>query len=927
MPDWSSYVREHLSLPGCSPERESQIVEELADQLAEAYEEALKCGLGEHEAVAAAQRHISDWHALNKSLLQSGISPHKLPPPPLGTPGSSRFRQRGEISEATLGGSEGVPRKGPLVSYVAGFLVNDCRFAIRRLRRSPGFTIVAVLTLALGIGANSAMFSIINAVLLRPLPYRDPQNLVLLSEHWPQFPKLSLSYLNYKDWRDQSHSFAAVGAVRNFVVTMTGGQEAERIPSQNATANLFSLLGVTTELGRTFDVEEDKPGGPPIVLISHSLWRRRFSSSRDVLGQTITLDNQPYSIIGVMPPGFEVLQQSADVILPFEPWARTLPDDRSWHPGILPVARLKPGFSLEQARSDVALIAERLAKQYPENDSNVSSIVERMQDQIVENARPALLVLIAAVGAVLLIACVNVANILLVRATGRRREIAVRVALGARRSDIIRQLVTESVLLAAIGGAVGLLLAWGGLPVLVRLAGSSLPRSNRVSVDGYVLGFTALIVFLAGILFGLVPARQAWRVDLRETLGEASRGGSSGSVLHTREALVVSEIALATVLLAGAGLLFKSFDRLSQVSPGFSADHLLLADIVRSPTAYRDPNVRLAFFDSLFERVLALRGVRSAGGVSFAPVTGTGSAFHFNIQNRPPRSPQEYTISNYRVVSAGYFKALGVPLLAGRWLEDRDREQAPDVALINSAFAKAYFQNQSPLGQHIQLGATPDPSVPWMEIVGVVGDTKQALASESATEMYVPYRQADKVLPVFAMTLVVRTAGDPLAQASAIRTAAHELDPNQPITGIRTMEQNISRSMVEPRFRTVLLAIFAGVALALAAVGIFGVMAYSVAQRTRELGMRMSLGATRTLVFQLVLGRGLRLTLLGLVIGLAATFGLTQYLSSMLFHVAAYDPLTLLCVVTGLFVTSICACYFPARRATLVDPIVALRQE
>jgi putative ABC transport system permease protein len=898
------------------------MVEELADQLGEAYEEALKCGLGEQEALAAAQRHIADWHALNKSLIQSGISPRKLPPPSLGTPGSSHFRRGDEISAATPSGSEDMPRKGLSISDVAEFLVNDCRFAFRRLRRSPGFTIVAALTLALGIGANSAMFSIINAVLLRPLSYRDPQNLVLLSEHWPQFPKLSLSYLNYKDWRDQSHSLEAVGAVRNSVVTMTGGPDAERIPSQNATANLFTLLGVTPELGRTFDAEEDKPGGPPVAVISHSLWQRRFSSSRDALGQSITLDNQPYSIIGVMPRGFEVLQQSPDIILPFEPWARTLPDDRSWHPGILPIARLKPGFSLEQARSDIALIAERLAKQYPENDSNVSSIVERMQDQIVENARPALLVLIAAVGAVLLIACVNVANILLVRATGRRREIAVRVALGARRSDIIRQLVSESVLLAVIGGAAGLLLAWGVLPVLLRLAGSSLPRSSGVHVDGYVLGFTALIAFLAGILFGLVPARQAWCVDLRETLGETSRGGTTGSVLHMREALVVTEIALAMVLLAGAGLLFKSFDRLSQVSPGFSADHILLADIVRSPSAYRDPNVRLAFFDRLFEQVYALPGVRSAGGVSFAPVTGTGSALHFNIQNRPPRSPQEYTISNYRVVSAGYFKAL-----EGRWLEDRDRDQAPDVVLINSAFAKAYFANQSPLGQHMQLGATPDSSVPWMEIVGVVGDTKQALATESATEMYVPYRQADKVLPVFAMTLVVRTAGDPLAQASAIRAAAHELDRNQPITGIRTMEQSISRSMAEPRFRTVLLAIFASVALALAAVGIFGVMAYSVAQRTRELGVRISLGATRALVFQLVLGRGLRLTLLGLVIGLAATFGLTRYLSSMLFNVAAYDPLTLVCVAAGLFVASLCACYVPARRATLVDPIVALRQE
>ena len=537
-------------------------------------------------------------------------------------------------------------------------LARNLRYALRGLKKNPGFTAVAVLTLALGIGANTAMFSIINAVLLRPLPYREPQNLVLLSEHWPQFPRLSLSYLNYKDWRDQSRSFEAMGAVRNFVLTMTGMEEAERIPAQNVTASLFDLLGVRPELGRPFAGAEDKPGAPPVALISHSLWQRRFSSSRDVLGKTITLDNQSYSIIGVMPPGFEVLQQAADVILPFEPWASTLPDDRSWHPGILPIARLKPGVSLEQARSDIAIIAARLAKEYPDYDSNVTSLVDRMQDQIVQNARPVLLILVAAVGAVLLIACVNVANILLVRATSRRREIAVRAALGATRSDIVGQLVTESILLSVLGATVGLLLAWNALPVLLRLAGNSLPRSNGVSVDGYVLGVTAFIAILAGIIFGLVPAWQAWRVDLRETLGEASRGGSSRSVLRMREALVVSEIALAMVLLAGAGLLLRSFERLTQVSPGFSADHILVANIVRSPTAYRDPNIRLGFFDRLFEQVPALPGVRSVGGVSFLPVTGTGSALHFNIQGRPPKSPQEYTISNYRVVSAGYFKAL-----------------------------------------------------------------------------------------------------------------------------------------------------------------------------------------------------------------------------------------------------------------------------
>lgn len=805
--------------------------------------------------------------------------------------------------------------------------MQDIRYALRRLRKSPAFTAVAVLTLALGIGANSAMFSIVNAVLLRPLPYRDPGRLVLLSEHWPQFPRLSLSYLNYKDWRDQSHSFEAVGAVRNFIVTMTGKGEAERIPSQNVTANLFELLGISPELGRTFTAEEDRAGGPPVALISHSLWQRHFGSSSTVLGQPITLDNQSYSIIGVLPPGFEVLQQSPDVVVAFEPWARTLPDDRSWHPGILPIARLKPGISLEQARSEVAVIAGRLAKQYPEYDSNVTSLVEPMQEQMVQNVRSALLVLLAAVGVVLLIACANVANLLLVRATGRRREIAVCTALGARRSDIIRQLLAESILLALIGGAVGLLLAQSAMPIFLRLAGSSLPRSNGVSIDAYVLGVTTLIALLAGVAFGLAPARQAWRVDLRDTLNESGRSGPIGSVLRTRATLVVAEIALAMLLLSGAGLLFKSFERLSQVSPGFSSDHLLLADVVRSPSAYRDANVRLGFFDNLFQQVAALPGVSATGGASFLPVTGTGSALHFNIQGRPPRSPQEYTISGYRVVSAGYLKALQIPLLTGRWIDDSDGEQAPAVVVVNSTFAKTYFHGQSAIGQRLQLGATPDASIPWMEVVGIIADTRQSLASESAAEMYVPYRQADKVLPVFALSLLVRTSADPEQQIAAIRSIAHRLDPNQPITNFRTMEENISRSVAQPRFRTILLAVFAGVALALAGVGIFGVMAYSVTQRSRELGVRMALGASRPRVLQLVLGHGLRLTLLGVAIGTAASFALTRYLSSLLFNVPPHDPVTLLSVAGGLVLVSLCACYLPAHRATLIDPMRSLRQE
>lgn len=804
-------------------------------------------------------------------------------------------------------------------------LSQNLRYAARRLKNNPGFTTVALLTLALGIGANAAMFSIINGVLLRPLAYRDPQNLVTLSEHWPQFPTLSVSYLNYKDWRDQSHSFEAVGAVRNALMTMTGGVEAELLPAQNATASIFDLLGVKPDLGRTFSEAEDKPGAPNVAIISDRLWREHFSASNNVLGQAVTLDKQTYSIIGVMPPGFEVLQQAPDVILPFEPWARTLPDDRSWHPGILPIARLKAGVSVEQARSELTVIAKRLEKQYPDTNNNVSSLVSSMQDQIVGNARPALLVLTGAVGLVLLIACVNVGSLLLVRAAGRGREMAVCTALGARRADIIRQLTAENLVLALIGGGLGILLAWAAIPAFVQLAGSTLPRSNNVAIDMHVLAFTAVVAVLAGILFGLAPLRHAWRFNLRDGLND--RGGAALGVLRTRAALVVSEIALAVLLLVGAGLLFKSFERLSRVSPGFSTDHILIARVVRSPNTYPDANIRLSFFDNLFEQVAGLPGVRAVGGSSVLPVTGIGSALHFNIQGRPPRSPQEYKIASYRVASSGYLKTLGIPLISGRGIEDRDREGAPAVAVVNSAFARTYFPNQSPLGQHIQLGATPENSVPWMEIVGVVGEVKQSLASESATEMFVPYRQADRVLPVAVMSIAVRTTGDPLALANAMRAEAKRIDPNQPITGISTMDASVAQSIAEPKFRTTLLASFAGIALALAAIGIFGVMAYSVAQRTREIGVRMALGASRGNVLQLVLKQGARLTVFGIAIGVAASFILTRYVSGMLFNVQPYDPTTLIEVAVGLVAVAMLACYVPALRATRVSPSAALREE
>ena len=767
----------------------------------------------------------------------------------------------------------------------------------------------------------------VNSVLLRPLPYRDPARLVLLSEHTARFPVLSVSYQNYKDWRDQSRSFETVGAVRNTAMTLTGSSEPERLPAQMATTSLFDLLGVQPALGRTFAAEEDRPGAGGVALISYGLWQRRFAGSSQVLGQPITLDNKPYNVAGVLPPGFQILQQAADVIIPLEPWAATLPDDRSWQPGILPIARLKLGVSVEQARAEITTIAKRLEQQYPVYNSGTGAIVNVMQAQLVENVRPALLVLLVAVGFVWLIACANVANLLLARAAVRQREIAIRTAIGATRARIVRQLLTESVLLSATGAVLGLLLAQAAMSPLLKLGASSLPAIAKVHLDIWVLAFTTGVALAAGIGFGLAPALHTGRIDVRGALNETDRGAVGHGALRVRGALVICEVAVAMLLLVGAGLLIRSFARLSSVAPGFSVDHILVADLPLSPSGHSDAAERMGFFDRMLERASVLPGVRSAGAASFLPVSGQGSVIHFNIQGRPPKTPHDYIMANYRAVSVGYLQTLGVPLIKGRFLTDADRDGAPAVVVINETMARTFFHDESPMGKHLQLGALPEQDVPWMEVVGVVGDVKQGLATEAPTEMYVPFRQANQVLPVFALSMVLRTSGEPLTLANSVRGAIHELDPNQPVVKIRTMEENLAGSISQPRFRTLLLGIFAGIALLLAAVGIYGVMAYSVAQRTREIGVRVALGSTPGAIFRLIIGNGMRLTVAGVMVGVVAAGALTRYLSALLFQVGAYDPLTLAGVAILLIGIALVACFVPARRATRVDPMVALRDE
>jgi putative ABC transport system permease protein len=805
-------------------------------------------------------------------------------------------------------------------------LLQDLRYAFRLLAKSPGFTAIAVLTLALGIGANSAIFSVVNGVLLRPLAFRDPARLVIVAEKSP-FPTISTSYQNFVDWHDQSRSFESMEATRGTGLSLTGAGEPELLLARMATAGLFPLLGVEAHIGRTFLPEEDRAGAAPVALLSYGLWQRRFGGSREIIGKPITLSSQPYTVVGVLPAGFQILQP-ADVFVPFKPWAVTLPDDRNWHPGIIAVARLKPGVIREQARAEMVGITKRLEQQYPDYNTGTSADVVGLQEQMVQNIRPALILLLGAVSLVLLIACVNVANLLLARAASRGREVAIRTAIGAGRARVIRQLLTESVLLSLGGGLLGLFLAWASLGPLLKISAGSVPQVIPIELDRSVLFFTFLVSLITGLVFGIVPALRTAGFDLRGTLNENTRGSTSGPGHHRlRGVLVASEMALAVLLLVGSGLLLRSFSRLQDVPPGFQSDHLLVADIPLSQTAYAKPEQRYQFFDRLVERAKVLPGVRSAGAASFLPVSGGGSIIHFNITGHPPKTPHDYVAAGYRTVTPNYLETLGVPLLQGRLLTPRDSEKAPAVVVINATMAKTHFAGENPLGKRIQLGATPDKDVPTMEIVGVVGDVRPGLGVDPQTEMYLPYRQADLVLPVFQLSLVLRTAADPQLQTSALRNALAEIDPNQPLVNVRTMEDNIATTVAQPRFRTWLIGIFAAVALVLAAVGVYGVMSYTVTQRTSEIGIRVTLGAQPEDVFKIVVGEGLRLALAGVGVGIVAALAMTRVLQSFLFGISAYDPPTFFGVALLLTIVAVAASFFPARRATLVDPMVALRYE
>ncbi|HEY4424579.1 MAG TPA: ABC transporter permease [Pyrinomonadaceae bacterium] len=808
-------------------------------------------------------------------------------------------------------------------------IIKDIRYGVRGLLKHPGFTAIVVITLALGIGASTAIFSVVNSVVLRRLPYRTAERIVAIQELDPNGRRGQSTSANFYDWRQQNTVFEHLSAIKITTTNLALSDHAERIDLAQTNADFFDIFGITPQYGRLFIPQDEQAGHEPVVVMSHALWQRRFGSDPSLVGRSITLDGRNYNVVGIAPPGFQYPDKTELWLPPLRLVPELYPDQdvtQTRRMGYLTVvALLKPGVSLQQAAGEMETITARLRQQYPDSNNTRFNRVVSLHQHLVGDTNKLLWLLLGAVTFVLLIGCANVANLLLASGASRHKEMAIRAALGASRWRVIRQLFTESTLLALTGGVLGLLIAFWGLAAITKLLPTDFPRLDEIHIDLRVLGFTFAASMLTGILFGLVPALQVSRPDVQEAIRETGRG-TSGSRRQSRfrQALIVGEVALSVVLLAGAGLLFRSFLRLQSVDAGFVSQQVLTARLTPSGTNYVNDADYAKFYNGVIEKVSAIPGVQDAGLINTLPLF-KGPTSGFRVEGRPVTTPDKWPSVNYRVVSPNYFRAMGIPVLQGRAYTDRDNENAPLVMIVNQQLARENFADENPVGKRITFGGTNTDGQPrWFEIVGVVANARSVeLREEPTAELYFSAQQ--DLWP--AMSLVVRSSVEPTSLGASVRQAVNEVDRSVPVADVKTMDHVVSESITQPRFNLFLLGLFSAVAMILSAAGIYGVTAYTVTQRTHELGIRIALGAQVGDVLKMILGQGMAVIGIGLVAGLAAAFGLMRLLRSLLFGVGENDPLTFAAITGVLVLVALTACYIPARRAAKVDPLVALRAE
>jgi len=900
MPDWSEPIRKQLAELKLAPEREAEIVEELAQHAEDRYRELESGGVTQAEAQRIALEETGGHELLAREL--RAVERTNAPPP------------------IVLGAGS----KASLLSSLA----QDLRYGIRTLRKNPGFTAVAIVALALGIGANTAIFSVVNGVLLRPLEYPDPGRLMLISEATPEFKQMSVAYPNFLDWRRESRSFTDMGATRSDDFNFTGRGEPEHLSGEYVSAGLFPTLGVAPFMGRNFLPEEDRQGARCATMLGYLFWKQRVGADPNILGKALTLNAMSCIVIGVLPQNLR-FREGAQVYVPIELYDAGMLRTRESHPGISVYGRLKAGVTVDAAQAEIASICSVLAHQYPKTNAGHGARLVSMKDDMVGYIQSTLLLLAGAVGFVLIIACANVANLLLARSTARQREFAVRTALGAERGRVVRQLLTESVLLSLGGAAIGLLLARWGTKLVLAAAPDSLPRSTEIGIDPYVLLFTLAVSVITGILFGLAPAFHSANANPQESLKEGARGAGGGR--HRAESVLVAvEIGLSVILLAGAGLMIESVWRLLQVDPGFNTRNILTTQVALSPKVMASPGaIRLAY-QQMLGRVAAIPGVQSVAITSQVPLAGSDSEIFF-WPGVGPQPPQDQTMSAmFSIVTPDYLNAMQTPLRRGRFFTEGDNLASSPVVVIDDVLAKHIFPGQDPVGQRFSIMVLGP-----VQVVGVAGHIKYwGLDSDDTAkirdQIYFPFTQVpDKFMSgaLVGLTLMVRSGPEPLSLVPAVRAQVAGPTQDQPIYAVRKMEQIISESLAERRFTMLMLIIFAAAALLLAAVGIYGVMSYAVTRRTHELGIRAALGASRGEIVGIVLRQGVRLAAAGIAGGLVAALALTRLMAGLLYGVRPADPATLAAVALLLGGIALAACYIPARRATAVDPVIALRCE